>query len=129
MIQKILIGVISGTALGMFMTSMFLPDVHLFALFWTKITSTAMIVGFLCGIYGHFSKSKIQTFMISIFIGIITYYVKYWITGHHFDPGIMGAFTGAIIGAILAIVRKLTQSFKLYKKLEALRNKGFNNYG
>ncbi|MBL4605214.1 MAG: hypothetical protein JKY02_06020, partial [Flavobacteriaceae bacterium] len=68
-------------------------------------------------------------FMMSIFIGIIVFYIKYWITGHHFDPGIMGAFTGALLGGTFAVVRKFTHSFKVYRRLETLRKKGFNNYG
>ena len=54
--------------------------------------------------------------------------IKYWITGHHFDPTIMGAFTGAILGVIYAIVRKSTHSLKLHRKLKILREKGFNYY-
>tara|TARA_R110001632_G_scaffold71817_1_gene166369 strand:+ start:5780 stop:6178 length:399 start_codon:yes stop_codon:yes gene_type:complete len=129
MIQKILVGLIAGTAIGLFMSSFFLPpETHLFAIFWTKITSTAIITGFITSIYAYLSKSKFQVFIISIFIGIIVFYIKYWITGHHFDPGIMGAFTGALLGGTYAVVRKLTTSFKVYKRLESLRKKGFNNY-
>ena len=129
MIQKILVGILAGTAIGILMSSFFFPkDIHLFALFWTKITSTAIITGVLTSIYAYFSKSKFQVFIISIFIGIIVFYVKYWITGHHFDPGIMGAFTGALLGGFYAIIRKITTSYKVYKRLESLRKKGFNNY-
>jgi hypothetical protein len=91
MIKKIAIGLFSSTVIGMLMTSIFLPvDSSLFEIFWTKITATSIIVGLLTSIYGHFSKSKLQVFVISIFIGIIVFNIKYWITGHHFDPTIMG---------------------------------------
>jgi hypothetical protein len=40
----------------------------------------------------------------------------------------MGAFTGAILGVIYAIVRKSTHSLKLHRKLKILREKGFNYY-
>jgi len=127
MIQIIIIGVLAGTAIGMFLSSFFLPtDTPIFGIFWTKITSTAIITGFLTSIYAHFSKSKLQVFIISIFIGIIVFYVKYWITGHHFDPVIMGGFTGALLVGTYAVVRKLTSSFRVYKRLETLRKKGFN---
>ena len=130
MIQKSIIGVIAGAVIGLFMTSFFLPPATpLKELFLTKITATAMITGFLCSIYASFSKSKLQVFMISILIGIAVFFIKYWITGHHFDPGIMGAFTGALVGGTFAVVRKLTHSFKVYRRLETLRKKGFNNYG
>lgn len=128
MIYKVFIGVLAGTILGMMMTSIFLPGVHLFALFWTKITSTAMITGFCCALYASFSKSKFQIFVISILIGIIVFYVKYLITGHHFDPIIMGAFSGAILGGLMSVVRKIEQSIKLRKRLKAMRKKGFANY-
>ena len=130
MIQKIGIGTLAGAVIGLFMTSFFLPtDTPIQELFLTKITATAMVTGFLCAIYGHFSKSKLQVFIISILIGIIVFYLKYFITGHHFDPGIMGAFTGALVGGTLAIIRKFTHSLKVYRRLETLRKKGFNNYG
>jgi len=130
MIQKVFIGILAGAVIGLFMTSFFLgPGTPIKELFLTKITATSMITGLLCAIYAYFSRSKLQVFLISILIGILVFYIKYWITGHHFDPGIMGAFTGALLGGVFAIVRKLTHSLKVYKRLETLRKKGFNNYG
>jgi hypothetical protein len=67
--------------------------------------------------------------VISIFIGILVFFMKYWITGHHFDPGIMGAFTGALVGGTFVIYKKFNHSIKVYRILEMLRRKGFNNYG
>jgi len=129
MIQKVLIGILAGTLIGMFISSFFLPKgTPIVEIFYTKITATSIVTGLFCSMYAYFSKSKLQVFIISIFIGIITFFMKYWITGHHFDPGIMGAFTGALLGGTFAIIRKLTHSFKVYKRLEALRKKGFNNY-
>lgn len=130
MIQKIVTGIFAGAVIGIFMTSFFLGvGTPLKELFLTKITATSMITGLFCGIYAYFSKSKLQVFLISIMIGILIFYIKYWITGHDFDPGVMGAFTGALLGGVFAVVRKLTHSFKVYKRLETLRKKGFNNYG
>lgn len=130
MIQKITIGVIVGAIIGLFMTSFFLPqETPIKELFLTKITATSMVTGFFCSIYAYFSKSKLQVFIMSIMIGIAVFYIKYWVTGHHFDPGIMGAFTGALIGGTFAVIRKLTHSFRVYKRLETLRKRGFNNYG
>jgi membrane associated rhomboid family serine protease len=130
MIQKIGIGVLAGAVIGLFMTSFFLPaETPIKELFLTKITATSMVTGLLCAVYAHFSRSKFQVFIISILIGILVFYVKYWITGHHFDPGIMGAFTGALVGGTFAVVRKLAHSLKVYRRLETLRKKGFNNYG
>ena len=58
------------------MTSIFLPvGTPLFEIFWTKITATSIIVGLLTSIYGHFSKSKLQVFVISIFIGMIVFII------------------------------------------------------
>ena len=129
MIQKISIGVIAGAVIGIFMTSFFLPpETPLKELFLTKITATSMVTGFFCAIYAHLSRSKLQIFIMCILIGILVFFIKYWVTGHHFDPGIMGAFTGALMGGTFAVVRKLTHSFKVYKRLETLRKKGFNNY-
>lgn len=129
MIQKLIIGIITGTVIGIFITAFFLPEAGIQELFYTKITATSMVTGFFCAIYAYLSKSKLQVFMISIVIGILVFYIKYWITGHHFDPGIMGAFTGALIGGTFAVIRKFTHSYKVYRRLESLRKKGFNNYG
>lgn len=130
MIQKITIGILAGAVIGLFMTSFFLPaDTPIKELFWTKITATSMITGFVSSIYAHFSKSKLQVFIMSILIGMLIFFIKYWATGHHFDPGIMGAFTGALLGGTFAVFRKLTHSLKVYRRLEKLRQKGFNNYG
>lgn len=130
MIQKIFIGIIVGALIGLFTTSFFLPKgIHLFALFWTKITATSIVTGFFCGIYGHLSKSKLQTFLVSILIGMIVFYVKYLITGHDFDPLTMGAFTGALLGGVLAVIRKISTSLKVMRRLKRHRERGFNNYG
>lgn len=129
MIQKITIGIVVGALVGMFTTSFFLPvDTPLKEIFLTKITATAIITGILTGIYAHLSKSKLQVFLISIVIGMLVFFIKYLITGHHFDPLTMGAFVGALLGGAFAIYRKLNHSIKLYRRLERLRRRGFNNY-
>lgn len=129
MVYKVLIGIIAGTVLGMFITSFFMtPGIKLFALFWTKITAPTIVTGLCCGLYAHYSKSKFQIFVISILIGIVVFFVKYLITGHHFDPVIMGAFSGAILGGLMSMIRKVEQSLKKRQRLKALRNKGFANY-
>jgi uncharacterized membrane protein YjjP (DUF1212 family) len=94
-------------------------------LFLTKITATSMITGVFCGVYAHFSRSKLQIFLISILIGIVVFYLKYLITGHDFDPITMGAFAGAMIGGIFTVIRKLEQSLKIHKRLKVLRERGF----
>ena len=128
MIRKIIIGILSGALIGLFVTSIFVAkETTLTELFLTKITATSIITGILCGIYGHISKSKLKVFLVSIFIGIITFYVKYLITGHNFDPITMGAFVGAMLGGTFAVIRKLTHSMKIYNRLQKRRKKGFSN--
>ena len=130
MIKKIFIGILVGTLIGLFTTSFFLPKgIHLFALFWTKITATSMITGAFCGVYAYLSKSKLQTFLVSILIGMLVFYLKYVITGHNFDPLTMGAFTGALLGGVLAVVRKINTSLKVMRRLKRHRESGFNKYG
>ena len=129
MIQKVFIGIIVGAFIGMFTTSFFLPQGSSFSeLFLTKITATSIITGLCCGIYGHLSKSKLQIFMVSVLIGMFVFYLKYLITGHNFDPLTMGAFTGAILGSVFAIIRKIRTSLKIMRRLQRLRRAGFNNY-
>lgn len=129
MLQKTGIGVAAGCVIGLFMTSFFLPvGTPIIDIFLTKITATSMVTGFFCGIYAYYSKSKLQVFLISIMIGMAVFFLKYLITGHNFDPLTMGAFTGALIGGVFAVIRKITYSIKVYKRLERLRKSGFNNY-
>lgn len=129
MIQKILTGVIIGCIIGLFTTSFFLPSgTELIEIFWTKITATSIITGFFCGIYAHLSKSKLQIFLVSILIGMIVFFLKYLITGHNFDPLTMGAFTGALLGGILSIIKKIEISLKIFKRLKRRRKSGFNDY-
>ena len=129
MIQKILIGLISGVFVGLFVTAIIQPDTNnLLKLFLTKITATSIITGILCGIYADLSNSKLQVFFASIIIGITVFYIKFLLTGHDFDALTMGAFVGAILGGVFAIIRKITHSYKVYKKLLRHRRKGFGNY-
>jgi len=129
MLLKVGIGILTGAAIGLFMTSFFLSvGTPMVEIFLTKITATSMVTGFFCGIYAFYSKSKLQVFLISIMIGMAVFFLKYLITGHNFDPLTMGAFTGALIGGVFAVVRKVTYSIKVYRRLERLRKSGFNNY-
>lgn len=129
MIQKVLIGLISGVFVGVFVTAIILPDTsNLLELFLTKITATSIITGVLCGIYTKLSNSKLQVFFASIIIGIITFYLKYLLTGHDFDALTMGAFVGAMIGGVFAVIRKITHSYKVHKKLRKRRRNGFESY-
>jgi hypothetical protein len=130
MIQKISTGILIGALIGVFTTSFFLPVGTPFKeLFFTKITATSIITGLLTSVYYYLSKSKLQVFLICILIGVIVFYTKYLVTGHHFDPVTMGAFVGALLGGVYAIIRKVTHSIKLYKRLERLKKRGFRNYG
>lgn len=126
MVQKILIGILAGTLIGIFITSIFMLDETSFSeLFLTKITATSIICGIFCGVYAHFSKSKLQVFLISILIGEIVFYAKYLITGHDFNPVTMGAFVGAMLGGTFAVIRKFKESLKIYTRLQKLRKRGF----
>lgn len=129
MIKKILLGVLAAAIIGMFVNSFFVsPETSYRSLFFSKITLTSMITGFLCGIYSSLSKSKLQVFLISVIIGIILFYAKYFVTGHDLDPLTMGAFVGAMIGGVLAIDKKIRRTLKLYYRLQKLREKGFTDY-
>lgn len=97
-------------------------------LFLTKITATSIITGILCGVYASLSKSKLQVFYISVLIGMAVFYLKYLITGHDFDALTMGAFVGAKLGGIFAIIRKITHSYKVFSKLNKRKKQGFGNY-
>ena len=126
MIKKICIGLIAGALIGIFITSIFLPqETNILKLFLTKITATSLITGVFCGIYAKLSNSKLQIFLISIIIGAIVFYTKYLITGHDFDPLTMGVFVGGMLGGTFSVIKKFTHSIRVYKRLKRLRNKGF----
>lgn len=122
MIQKILIGIVSGILIGMSVTSIFVPkETNLIELFLTKITATSIITGVLCSIYTHYSTTKLRKFIFSIGIGIIVFQAKYLLTGHHFDPTLMGAFVGAMLAVVFAArkkVKKILQKNKRRKKIK-----------
>ncbi|MCI2229726.1 hypothetical protein MC378_11160 [Polaribacter sp. MSW13] len=128
MIKNIFIGILLGSLIGVFITSVFMPEeVKMTELFFTKITATSIITGIFCSIYAFLSHSKLQTFLISIIIGAITFYAKYIITGHDFDPLTMGLFVGAMLGGAFAVIKKVTHSIKIYNRLKRLRRNGFYN--
>ena len=128
MVKKAVLGIALGALIGVFTTSFFMtPSKSIIELFLTKITATSIITGLLCGVYAYLSKSKLQTFLVSILIGMFVFLLKYFITGHNFDPLTMGAFTGALIGAIFAVVRKIETSIKVKQRLERHRQSGFNS--
>lgn len=130
MIQKICIGIIVGILIGLFTTSFFLPKgTPIIDVFWTKITATSIVTGIFCGLYAYLSKSKLQIFLVSILIGMLVFYLKFLITGHNFDPLTMGAFTGALLGGFMAVLRKVSTSLKIMRRLRRHRKSGFNNYG
>lgn len=129
MIKKIIIGVLAAALVGMFVNSFFVgPETSYRSLLFSKIAVTSIFTGFLCGIYSSLSQSKLQVFLISVVIGIIVFYTKYFVTGHDLDPLTMGAFVGAMIGGVLAIDKKIRRTLKLYKRLKKLREKGFTDY-
>lgn len=122
MVQKISIGILTGILVGMFITSMFLfENVKIVDLILTKITAASIISGVFCGFFAHYSKSKLQIFVVSIIIGAIIFYIKYLITGHNFDPITMGIFVGAMLGGTFAVVKRITTYMATYKRLKRLR--------
>ena len=128
MIKKVILGVVLGAIIGMFITSFFMTaEKELLEIFLTKITATSIITGVFCGAYAHLSKSKLQTFLVSILIGMAVFFLKYIITGHNFDPLTMGAFTGALLGAVFSVVRKIETALKVMERLKRHRQSGFNS--
>jgi uncharacterized membrane protein len=130
MLQKFFIGIVSGTIIGMVITTMFLDEPKtLINLFLTKITATSIISGFICGFLASIIKSKLNTFFTCIIAGAVIFYTKYLITGHDYDPITMGLFVGAILGGVFVLFTKITVSIKKHKRLKKLRRRGFKIYG
>ena len=122
MIQKILIGILTGIFIGIVITSIFATrGTSLIDLFLTQITATSMITGVFCGIYTHYSKTKLRKFIFSVGIGIIVFQVKYLITGHDFNPPLMGAFVGAGLAGMFAARRKIKKISKKNKRRKKIR--------
>jgi len=55
------------------------------------------------------------------------FFLKYIITGHNFDPLTMGAFRGALLGAVFSVVRKIETALKVMERLKRRRQSGFNS--
>lgn len=127
--KNIIIGIIVGVFIGIFVTSFFVSNETTFSsIFLSKITATSIITGVFTGIYATLSKSKLQVFLISIIIGIAVFYLKYFVTGHHFDPLTMGAFVGAMLGGAFAVEKKIINSRKIYSRLKRFRKSNFKSY-
>ena len=114
--KKILIGILTGIFIGIVITSIFATrGTSLIDLFLTQITATSIVTGILCGIYTHYSKTKLRKFIFSVGIGIIVFQIKYLITGHDFNPPLMGAFVGAGLAGMFAARRKIKKIVKMKK--------------
>ena len=102
MIQKILIGILAGIFIGIVVTSFFATKgTNLIDLFLTQITATSMITGVLCGIYTHYSKTKLRKFIFSVGIGILIFQTKYFITGK-INCAASSSRKGFALGAVVA---------------------------
>jgi len=129
MIKKIILGIVSASVIGMFVSSFFVSkETSYLSLFLSKITATSLITSVFVAIYAFLSKSKLQVFLISIFIGVLVFYVKYIFTGHDLDPLTMGAFVGAMLGGIFAVEKKIIHSRKVYLRLKRLKKSNFKDY-
>ena len=67
------------------------------------------------------SKTKLRKFIFSVGIGIIVFQVKYLITGHDFNPPLMGAFVGAGLAGMFAARRKIKKISKKNKRRKKIR--------
>lgn len=106
--KKISIGFFAGAILGILISSYFVNDYSFEKIIYTKITLSAIISGTLCGLYANLSIKPFNLFIGCLLIGAGVFYIKYLITGHHFDPVNMGTFTGAIIGFLFYAIKKLS---------------------
>jgi len=104
--RNISIGIFVGALLGILISSYFVNDYTFEKIIYTKITLSALITGFLCGIYANFHLKPFYIFLGCLFIGAAVFYIKFLITGHHYDPVNMGTFTGAIIGFVFYTIKK-----------------------
>lgn len=105
--KKISIGIIIGALLGMLISSYFVNDYTFEKVIYTKITLSTLLVGLFCGSFANLHLKPFNLFMGCLVIGIVVFYAKFLITGHHFDPVNMGTFTGAMIGSIFYVMEKI----------------------
>lgn len=115
--KKISIGIIAGTILGILISNYFVNEFTYEKVVYTKITLSAILTGLFSGAYATFVKRAFNLFIGCVIIGITVFYVKYLITGHHFDPVNMGTFTGALIGFLFYAMKKLEDNPRInYRK-------------
>jgi hypothetical protein len=105
--KKISIGLIAGAILGILISSYFVNDYTFGKIIYTKITLSATITGIICGLYSNASITAFNLFIGCLFIGAAVFYIKFLITGHDYDPINMGTLTGAFLGFLFYIMRKL----------------------
>ena len=105
--KKIGIGLIAGAILGILISNYFVNEFTYEKAIYTKITLSAIITGILCGAYSNIVKHAFNLFIGCLLIGAAVFYVKYLITGHHFDPINMGTFSGAILGFLFYAMKKI----------------------
>lgn len=110
--KKISIGIIAGTLLGILISSYFVQEYTFEKIIYTKITLSTLVTGLLCGSYANLHLKPFNLFIGCLFTGAAVFYIKFLITGHHFDPVNMGTFAGAILGFLFYAIEKL----KLHKK-------------
>ena len=105
--KNITIGIFAGVLLGILISSYFVHDFSFEKVIYTKITLSTLITGIICGTYANFHIKPFVLFIGCLFIGVVVFYAKFLLTGHHFDPINMGVFTGAIIGSIFYAIKRI----------------------
>lgn len=112
--KDICIGIVVGFLLGILISAQFVNDYTFEKIIYTKITLSSLITGALCGAFSLLHFKAFQIFIGCIVIGVIVFIVKYLITGHNFNPLLMGSFTGTILGAIFYVLKKIYTRKRVY---------------
>jgi len=114
--RKLLTGLLVGISLGVFSASFFTENFDFWTALTSKFTIASSITGVCCAILANILKWDIGIVLGSVLLGIVVFYLKYKITGHHHDPIMMGSFNGVVFGSIFSLILILRRRRLLRKK-------------
>ena len=101
--RNLITGLLVGVILGVFSTSLFAEQFSFRDAIISNFTITSVITGIICASLANYLRWDFGIVLGSVVIGILVFYAKFLITGHHHDPIFMGLFNGLIFGSMFTL--------------------------
>ena len=113
--RNLITGLLVGVILGVFSSSLFVEQFDIIEALTSKFTITSVFTGIACAGLANYLRWDFGIVLGSVIIGILVFYTKFLVTGHHHDPITMGVFNGLIFGSIFTLLFILEKR-KIIKK-------------